>query len=460
MLSAAGNLGNEGSLTADNAQRSFLKFYGSRLLLGLISLLMVADLVLRGLNLAFEPAKTDFSDVYAGAWLWRHGQNFYDSALATRAHEQLVHASFQIAPVYPPTAFVLVSPFTFLPWGWANFIWLLLGLAGIPATLFLLLRLRGPAGWDLRTFDPRTFDPRTFDPRTWDLRTAALATLVLSFNPLHQAYHLGNSALLVVPLCLGVISLAEAGHDLSAGLILGTAAALKPQVAFWILVYYLFRRRAKVLFGAVIPVAALMAIFFRRAVVLSTVIASYRANLRFWFAPGRPDGFTEGARPYHVNMMQVVLYQIVHSVSAANLLAHALFVIGLVIWILIVWRARLHVPVSLAVSSLLALSFLSMYHSVSDVTFLTLALCWAVPVEGRPWTRARIWTCALFLVMTLPGHSALMRFSPHLGASVTTQWWWHLFVERYFVWLLLALNVVLLASLRNSAAEMREEAPV
>ncbi len=444
MLSAAGNISNEGSLTADNAQPSFLKTYGPRLLLALISLLMIADLVLRGLNLAFEPAKTDFSDVYAGAWLWRHGQNFYDSALATRAHEQLVHASFQIAPVYPPTAFVLVSPFTFLPWGWANFIWLLLGLAGIPATLFLLLRLRGSAGWD---------------PRTWNLRTAAFATLFLSFNPLHQAYHLGNSALLVVPLCLGAISLAEVGHDLSAGLILGTAAALKPQVAFWILVYYLFRRRAKMLVGAIVPVAALTAIFFTRAVALSAMIASYRANLRFWFAPGRPDGFTEGARPYHVNMMQVVLYQIVHTVSAANLMAHALFVIGLVIWILILWRARFHASFALAISSLLSLSFLSMYHSVSDVTFLTLALCWAIPVDHLPWTRARIWTCALFLVMTLPGHSALMRFSPHLG-SMTAQWWWHLFVERYFVWLLLALNVVLLAALWSSAAEMREETPV
>ena len=444
MLSAAGNISTEVSVTPHNAPPSSFKTYGLRPLLGLVSLLMVGDLVLRGLNLAFEPAKTDFSDVYAGAWLWRHGQNFYDSALATRAHEQLVHASFQIAPVYPPTAFVLVSPFTFLPWGWANFIWLLLGLAGIPATLILLLRLRGATGWD---------------PRTWDLRTAAFATLFLSFNPLHQAYHLGNSALLVVPLCLGAVSLAEAGHDLSAGLILGTAAALKPQVAFWILVYYLFRRRARLLLGAVIPAAALTAIFFTRAVALSTVIASYRANLRFWFAPGRPDGFTEGARPYHVNMIQVVLYQIVHSVSAANLLAHGLFAAGLVVWILILWRSRFRAPFSLAISSLLALSFLSMYHSVSDVTFLTLALCWAVPMEPQPWTRSRIWTCALFLIMTLPGHSALMRFSPHLGA-MTAQWWWHLFVERYFVWLLVALNVVLLASLRNSAAEMREQAPV
>lgn len=123
-------------MTPDNAPPSFFKTHGLRVLLALISLLMIADLVLRGLNLAFEPAKTDVSDAHAGAWLWRHGQNFYDSALATRAHEQLVHASFQIAPVYPPTAFVLVSPFTFLPWGWANFIWLLLGLAGIAATIF------------------------------------------------------------------------------------------------------------------------------------------------------------------------------------------------------------------------------------------------------------------------------------------------------------------------------------
>lgn len=436
-------------MTPGNAQRGFLKTYRPRLLLGLISLLMVADLVLRGLNLAFEPAKTDFSDVYAGAWLWRHGQNFYDSALATRAHEQLVHASFQIAPVYPPTAFVLVSPFTFLPWGWANFIWLLLGLAGVAATLFLLLRLRGSAGWD----------SQAWDIRTWDLRTAAFATVLLSFNPLHQAFHLGNSALLVVPLCLGAISLAEAGHDLSGGLILGTAAALKPQVAFWILVYYLFRRRGKLLAAAVIPVAVLTAIFFTRAVALSSVIASYRSNIHFWFAPGRPDGFTEGARPYHVNMIQVALYQIVHSVSASNLIAHGLFASGLVVWIVILWRAKFNVPVSLAISSLLALSFLSMYHSVSDVTFLTLALCWAIPLARQPWTRSRIWTCALFLVMTLPGHSALMRFSPHLGA-ITSQWWWHLFVERYFVWLVVTLNVVLLASLRNSAAEMREQAPV
>jgi hypothetical protein len=96
---------------------------------------------------------------------------------------------------------------------------------------------------------------------------------------------------------------------------------------------------------------------------------------------------------------------------------------------------------------LIALSFVSMYHSVSDVTALTLALCWAIPAESKAWTKARVAVCAIFLLMMLPGHSVLMRFSPRLPEAVTMSWWWSLFVARYFVWLLFALNVALLAGL-------------
>jgi len=434
-------------LTPKNAPRG-LNFYAPRVLLGLIALLMAGDFVVRGLGDAFDPGKTDFSDVYTGAWLWRHGQDFYDSALATRAHEQLIHASVQIAPVYPPTAFVLVSPLTYLPWGWANLIWLSLGLVGIPVTLLLLLRLRGSGGEDLRGQNLRA----------WDLRTIALATVFLSFNPLHQAVHLGNSALFVVPLCLGAILLAEGGKDVSAGLLLGFAGCLKPQLAFWICVYYLCRLRGKMLLAAVMPGLALTAIYLRHAVALPTVIAGYRANVRYWFAPGRPDGFTEGARPYHVNMMQVVLYQMVHSVAASNLVAYVLFLAGVAVWFRFLWRARFRLPVPLAISSLLALSFLALYHSVSDVTLLLLALCWALPSEGQPWTRARVWTCVIFLLLMLPGHSVLMRYSPRLDISITARWWWHLFVERYFVWLLLALNIAVLGGLQESTRSFRERA--
>src|SRR5271157_2717436 len=97
------------------------------LLLGLLAVLMVADL-LRSFVHAFEPNKTDFSEVYTTAWLWAHRQNPYDSALATATQQRLVGAVAQISPVYLPTGLALVSPFTFLPWVWANILWLLIGL--------------------------------------------------------------------------------------------------------------------------------------------------------------------------------------------------------------------------------------------------------------------------------------------------------------------------------------------
>lgn len=157
-----------------------------------------------------------------------------------------------------------------------------------------------------------------------------------------------------------------------------------------------------------------------------------------------------------MNVIQVILYQLLHSVFASNLVAHSLFVSGLAVWIVMLWRARFRIPASLAIASLLGLSFVSIYHSVSDATILTLALGWAIPAEGQLWTRIKIAACVVFLLMMLPGHSALMRLSPYIAASITTAWWWNLFVARYFVWLLLALNVALLFGLWESAQSIRE----
>jgi hypothetical protein len=330
----------------------------------------------------------------------------------------------------------LLSPFTFLPWGWANFFWLLLSLAGVVATIFLLWSLRGPG--------------------TWDLKTATLITFLLSFNPLHQAFHLGNVALLVVPLVFWAILLAERGQDWQAGLVTGIAVCLKPQIGVWVLLYYLLRGSKRVFLGALAAGALVATILLLRPIQLFNAIPDYRANMHYWFDPGRPFGFTPGAFPFHVNIVQIILYQFLHSVFASNLIAHALFASGVAVWILILWRTRFRIPAPLAIASLLGLSVLSLYHSVSDATILTLALAWAVPAEHQPWTRIKIATCAIFLLMMLPGHSALMRLSPYIAASIASAWWWNFFVTRYFVWLLVALNVVLLFALRDSARSLRE----
>lgn len=397
------------------------------LLLGLIALVMLADFVFRGIVPAFEGSKNDFSELYVGAWMWRHGQNFYDAPLAHAVGDQIADTRVNIVLIYPPTALVLIAPFTFLPWIWANVLWLILGLAGIAATIALLIRLAGLC--------------------LWDDRALALGTFLLAFDPLHQAFHLGNLALFVVPLCFLGIYLAENGSDFWSGLMLGAATALKPQLGIWVLGFYLLQLRKRVFVGAFVPAVGLALAFVRYPIPWRTLIASYRDNLWYWFAPGRLYGFTEGALPFHVNNTQVVFYQFFHSVRASNLAAYSLFFCGVILWAIFIFRGRFRVNTPLAVASLWALSFLALYHSVSDATVLTLALCWVFADVKWPMDWTKVAACVLFLLLMLPGHSILMRVSPHIISGVAQSWWWRLFVARYFVWLLIVLDIVLLISL-------------
>jgi hypothetical protein len=52
-------------------------------------------------------------------------------------------------------------------------------------------------------------------------------------------FHLGNVALVAVPLCLLSVYLAGRRQDLAAGVILGPATALKPQLGLWVFAFYL-----------------------------------------------------------------------------------------------------------------------------------------------------------------------------------------------------------------------------
>jgi len=397
-------------------------------LLALIAALMFADLIGRAIIPAFRPDKTDFSELYASAWLWRHGANPYDDDAATEAQTRLVGCSVYLAPIYPLSTFVLVSPFTFLPWGWANFLWLLFGLCGVFATVALLLRLRASPHWEIRT--------------------AALATFVITFDPLHQSFHLGNIALFVVPLSFLALLLAEMHMDWSAGFLLGLATCLKPQLGVWILAYYLLRKRLRICGSAICVATVVAAALLLYPVPWMAVFHSYQANLHYWFAPGRPYGFIQGSLPFHVNIVQVIVYQIVGSVLVANLIAYSLFIAGVALWVVLLWRSGDSIPATLAIASLLALSFLATYHSVSDAPVLLLALCWAfppaAPKRSRVWTLWKRLACLLFLGLMLPGHSILMRTTPRVPIWLTSAWWWNLFVARYFVWLLLSLAVVLL----------------
>ncbi len=433
-MATSARFGVEEILSRVSFPRIFWHVRLPQLLIAVCCLLMLADFIGRGMLLAFSPGKTDFTEIYTGAWLWRHGQNFYDSTLATKTAEQLTGTSAVEAIVYPPSALAAFTPFTFLTWGWANFLCLFLALISILITIQLLIRIG--------------------KFRLWEQSTLLLIAFILIFDPVHQAFHLGNIALLVVPLALGSIHLAETRRDLAAGMLISFATLLKPQIGIWVLIFYVIQRRVWIVVGATLPALAFAFALWRYPVRLATLVSGYRQNLQHHFGVGGHLGFTKGALPFHVNIFQVILYQLWPNVTGVSLLAHAIFVCGLAVWAFALWRARFRVPVPLAISSLIALSFISLYHSVSDVVVLTLALCWAIRKEGeeQTWSWQRRLTCVILVIMLLPGHSVLMRATPHLAASITTAWWWNLFVARYFVWLLFAFNIVLLSALVTAGA--------
>jgi hypothetical protein len=415
----------------------FLNSSWFKLLVALIVLLMAGDFIFGGIVPSFTTGKNDFSDPYVGSWLWAHGQNPYDSTLVTATANRLTHSSLPVIPIYPLTTYLLIAPLSVLPWSWASLAWTLTSAAAIGLILWTLLQIA-------------RF--KATDPGAW-----LLAALVFGFAPLHRALHVENAAIIAVAFCLLAVHLANNSGDLSAGLLLAIATGLKPQLGFWILVFYLVQLRWRVVATGFFGFAALLiAAYARIPLPLSTLLASYRDDLHYWFGPAGPNDFRAG-NPLRFQLVnsQVIFWQWFHSATIANIVAHALFALGLAIWMWAVTRGRLRSP-SLALTALLALSFLSIYHSVTDVSMLILGYCWVLGAsDGQldvQLQRTKMYVFILLLGLSLPIHSFLMRLEPHLSQAATASWWWTGIVAPSFIWNVVLLNLFLLVAMRRSVA--------
>ena len=400
-----------------------------RVLIGIFVLLMLCDFVFRGIVPSVSSGRNDFSDPFVGSWLWTHGQNPYDRIVVAAAAKQLTHSSLPVVPIYPLTTYVLVAPFTLLSWGWANLAWTFLSVVGIGLISWTLVRIA---------------KFRISEMRAW-----LLVALIVGFTPLHRAIHTENVATIAVAICLLAVHMADESCDISAGILLAFATGLKPQLGVWILFFYFVQLRWAVVVSGVLGFATLLAVACARIPVsLHTLFINYREDLHYWFGPGGPNDFTAGnSLRFQLVNVQVIFWQWLHSSVTANALAATLFIAGLVIWIWAMRRRRLG---SLGLASLLALSFLSFYHSVTDVSIMLLGFCWVLSnkdVQSR-WTKL-----CLFILLTglsVPTHSLLLRLEPHLSHGATSSWWWTGIVAPWFIWNMLLLNVVLIYAVTHS----------
>jgi len=131
-------------------------------------------------------------------------------------------------------------------------------------------------------------------------------------------------------LCLIAIYFAGEKRDMASAVALALATGLKPQLGFWILFFYFLRLRWALVAGAILSLTTLVGIaIFRSATGLSTLMATYKDDLRYWFGPGGPNDFT-AANPLHFQLVnvQVIFWQLFHDHTLANVLAIVVFVIS------------------------------------------------------------------------------------------------------------------------------------
>jgi hypothetical protein len=404
-----------------------------RSLLLLLALAGFAELVMRGIVPAHYPGKNDFSDPYVGALLWRQGQNPWDGALMTYTAKKLGVVGSPVIPVYPLTTYVVVAPFSFLTWKWANVLWVTLSVLAACVIPWLLLQI---GELNLRTQD-----------KAW-----LLIGLAMAYPPMHSAIHVANAGVIAVALCFASVLLAKRRQDLAAGIAIAISTGLKPQLGMWVLLFYLLRGRWRVAATAISGLAVLaLAAVSRLATRLPEVMATYRADLQYSFRPGGGADFS-GIDPmrYHMLNSQVVLWQIVRSRELANLLAFLLLAAALGALAYIVFRKGVSSE-PLVLTSLVALSFIATYHRVTDATFFTLVLCWVLSDGSEELRRIKGVVLFCLLLLFLPVHSFIMRLEPHLGPGVMASWPWNLLVMPSFAWLLLIFDGALLMAVAASA---------
>lgn len=337
-----------------------------------------------------------------------------------------------IPTAYPLPTLVVIAPIALLPWPIAQKLSLALSLLGFGVTLFSLLRLAG----------------YHFD----DTASYLFLTLAVAFAPFHSGLATGNIVIVVVGLSAAAVFTATSQRDSLAGLLTGVAVGLKPQIGLVFFVYFLLKRRWKIVSFAIMMVSILAVIAVGRLAASHTSwVANYIFDSRMLFAKGSLGDFTESNRiRYGLVNLQLLTYIFLRDRARAN--ACALIVAGIfaAIWIVLVRRRASKRIDLLELSTLLVLSLLPLYHRFYEASLLVFPLAWSLKALSNEWRRIAGVALLLMLLFLLPAGSMLEQ-AQHANWTVNlrTEWWWAYLVMPCQVWAILLLALACLEAMRR-----------
>jgi hypothetical protein len=429
----------------------------SKIFLTLLVLLASAEFVVRGPVRFLQAADfNDFISPYIQSRALIQGMDPYSPEVLVRfwpvegAHrpqflaKELADGTLiekrGIPTAYPLTCLLLLIPLAVLPWPVAHLTWLVITTCLIFAVIGSLLSLL-TAG-ELSGSDWRAY---------------VFVAFALALAPLHTGVAAGSIVVSTVALCGIALSHELRRNGTLAGILLGMAVCLKPQIGLPFFAYYILRRRWRLsaIAAGVVLTAAMLAIL-RLAISGTPWVQNYRIDNKVLLVRGILADFTE-RNPLRFGLinLQVLFYAILHSSVAATAFAFAIsvFLFGIWLWLLLRSGFSNH-DALLAICSLAVLSLFPVYHRLYDAFLLIFPLCWGLREFSGPRTKLARAALLLMLPFLLPGGSVLeqLQRTGKIPDSIARSWYWICIVMPHEIWILLLLSFVLLGAMASNPA--------
>jgi len=263
---------------------------------------------------------------------------------------------------------VVMAPVAVLPWKVAKIVWLLVLLISFGATVWIFAKtLCGP------------------QKKT---HTLIFVAACLALAPFHTGISNGNASVLVIALCALAIGVAIREQDATAGLLFGIACCMKPQLAAFLVLYYLIRQRWRLFMVAVGCTAGLnlIAVLYLK-LRGATWIQNYLNNARRFVTSNKIDSFaSDNPGRFSLINLQVPFFSLTQSTYSANLWAFLVTGALICVWVLCVLKRREEFQL-LSLGTIATIALLPVYHRFYDAAILVIPLSWCILESTGPSKR-------------------------------------------------------------------------
>ena len=286
-------------------------------------------------------------------------------------------------PVYPPSTFLLLLPFSLLPWSALSVVWMLLCF-GFLCAAYIALLLRFKAYRDLLSLLP--------------------FAVLLADGSIGWAVELGQPVLIAASaLTLAILALESGSLSITGGVMLAISLCLKPQGAYLCGAYFLFRAGTRLpalaayLFTAAAAAGGTLLFYIRLSSF--AYLAHLSQNLTLALQPGRDADFSRlNVDSASFLNLQAFLARVIEDSHVCTLLTYAICLIIAGKLIFVCWRRRTLATRPFTILAVLVmLELLVSYHRLYDHAYMLAAIPGLYEIEQRGRSAYLLFVAALLV---------------------------------------------------------------